>query len=74
MAVTGLAASRQHTRNVYVQHRNQLLKKIHLWKKDYCLGIVLSIILMGNFNLQLIIRTEKSKLRRSTGKKVANKF
>jgi hypothetical protein len=50
------------------------LKNIHLWKKDYCLGSVLSIILMGNFNLQLIIRTEKSKLRRSTGKKVANKF
>jgi hypothetical protein len=38
------------------------------------LGSVLSIILMVNFNLQLIIRTEKSKLRRSTGKKVANKF
>jgi hypothetical protein len=73
-AVTGLAASRQHTRNALCATQKLTLKNIHLWKKDYCLGSVLSIILMGNFNLQLIIRTEKSKLRRSTGKKVANKF
>jgi hypothetical protein len=45
----------------------EFLNKFSSLEEIFLLGSVLSIILMASFFLGLRIRSEKSKLRRSTG-------